>query len=127
MGGPTTIPLMIYAGADSCDSSSYMKAGSKRVYYYPGKGSVLFSEFPEGTPYLPCVCPICSSHTFDEVRESRRLIAMHNLWTLTQELRIIKQHIREGDYESYLETRFAQNPLAYEAFRYAKLKSRRLI
>ena len=127
MGGPTTIPLMIYAGADSCDSSSYMKAGSKRIYYYPGKGSIKFSELPDETPYLPCVCPICSTHTTNEVRDSRKLIAMHNLWMLTQELRIIKQHIREGDYESYLETRFAHNPLAYDAFRYAKLKTRRLI
>lgn len=127
LGGPSTFPLMVYAGVDSCDSSSYMKAGSKRIYYYPEKGSIRFSDLPDNITYLPCVCPICSSHTLDEIRNSRKFIAMHNIWMLTQEIRKIKQHLREGDYEEYLETRFSGNPHIYDAFRYAKLKIRGLV
>lgn len=127
MGGPTTIPLMIYAGADSFDSSSYMKAGSKRIFYSPEKGSIAFSELPEKYEYLPCVCPVCSTHTFNEVRNSRKLIAMHNLWMMSYELRKVKQHILDGDYEVYLEQRFMNNPITLDAYRYAKLKTRRLV
>ncbi|WP_246589261.1 tRNA-guanine transglycosylase [Methanofollis formosanus] len=126
LGGPTMIPLMVYMGADTFDSSAFLKAGSKRLYYMPGNGSIEFSDIPE-TTYLPCTCPICSIHPYEEVRSERKLIGMHNLWMITHEIRKLKMAIEENEVEQYLEKRFMNSPAMYEAFRYAKAKKRGLV
>lgn len=123
LGGPSYIPLLVYLGVDTFDSSSYLMAGSKRVYFAPGQGSVDFKEIGK-CEWLPCVCPVCSSHPSNEVREDRRLIALHNLWMISYEIRTLKIAIQENSLEQYLEQRFKPNPLIYEAYRYAKGKIR---
>lgn len=121
LGGPAMIPLMVYMGADTFDSSAFIKAGSKRLYFMPERGTIQFSDIPE-TQYLPCVCPVCSRHTYNEVRSERKLIAMHNLWMITHEIRKLKVAIEENEVEQYLEKRLKNNPAIYDAFRYAKAK-----
>jgi tRNA-guanine family transglycosylase len=123
LGGPSYIPLLVYLGVDTFDSSSYLRAGSKRVYFVPGQGSVDFQDIDKCT-WLPCVCPVCSAYPCNEVREDRRLIALHNLWMITYEIRKLKIAIRENSLEPYLEQRLKPNPLIYGAYRYAKGKVR---
>lgn len=123
LGGPSIIPLLVYLGVDSFDSSSFLTAGSNRIYYMPEKGSVKFQEMPD-IKKLPCVCPICGFHSFDEVRSQRKLIAMHNLWNITYELRKLKFCIEEDSLESYLRRRFEHNPLIKNAYEYAKARMR---
>lgn len=123
LGGPSIIPLLVYLGVDSFDSSSFMSAGSRRIYYTLEEGSVKLRRIQE-TKKLPCLCPICRTNSFDEVRAQRKLIAMHNLWTITYELRELKLHIEEGSLESYLSNRFKHNPLIKSAFEYAKTRVR---
>jgi len=123
LGGPLMIPLLTYLGADTFDSSSFLSAGSHRVYFAPELGSIEFCEMPQIT-MLPCVCPVCSRNTFEQVRSQRRLIGMHNLWMISYEMRKLKMHIGEGDLESYLDYRFTNNPLIKIAFKYAKAKVR---
>jgi len=125
LGGVSMIPLLVYIGADTFDSSAFLTAGSKRIYFRPGRNHTEFQDMRE-TKYLPCVCPICSTHSFKEVQSERRLIAMHNLWMINGELRQLKSAILDQDIESYLEGRFHQNPLINEGFRYAKMKVRGL-
>jgi len=126
LGGVSMIPLLAYLGVDTFDSSAFMTAGSKRIFFRPGRGHSEFQEMKE-TKYLSCVCPICSTRTFKEVRSQRRLVAMHNLWMITAELRRLKAAIEDQEIESYLEGRFFQNPLIHEGFRYAKMKVRGLV
>lgn len=123
LGGPTMIPLLTYLGVDSFDSSSFLSAGSNRVYFSPEKSSVEFREM-EKTSILPCVCPVCSKNSFEQVRSERKLIGMHNLWMIALELRKLKIHIQEEDLESYLDYRFMNNPQIKIAFQYAKGKVR---
>lgn len=122
LGGPTMIPLLTYLGIDSFDSSSFLTAGSHRVYFTPEQSSAAFEKMPK-TKMLPCVCPVCSKNTFEEVRAQRRLIGMHNLWMITYEIRKLKMHMQEGDLESYLDYRFMNNPQIKIAFKYAKAKA----
>ncbi|WP_440955298.1 tRNA-guanine transglycosylase [Methanosarcina sp. Mfa9] len=123
LGGPSIIPLLTYLGVDSFDSSSFLTAGSNRIYYMPEKGSIKFKEM-QGVSMLPCVCPVCSKNSFDDVRSQRKLIALHNLWTITYELRRLKLGIMEGNLEPYLEKRFEYNPLIKNAYKYAKTRMR---
>lgn len=122
LGGPAMIPLLTYLGVDSFDSSSFLTAGSHRVYFAPEQGATPFQEMAQ-TEMLPCVCPICSKNTFEQVRSQRRLIGMHNLWMISYEIRKLKMHITEGDLESYLDYRFMNTPQIKIAYKYAKAKS----
>ena len=123
LGGQLMIPLLTYLGVDSFDSSSFLSAGSNRVYFAPEYGATEFREL-KPLHMLPCVCPVCSKNTFEEIRSQRRLIGMHNLWMIAYELRKLKMHIQENDLETYLDYRFMNNPLIKVAFKYAKGKVR---
>lgn len=123
LGGPSYIPLLSYIGVDSFDSSSYLKAGSNRIYFISGQGSAELSDVGNQM-WLPCVCPVCSNTTAEEVRKERKLIALHNLWVITYELRRLKVAIQENEMDKYLEWRFQSNPIIQSAFRYAKGKKR---
>ncbi|WP_292370630.1 tRNA-guanine transglycosylase [Methanoregula sp. UBA64] len=122
LGGPLVISLLTYLGVDSFDSSSFLSAGSQRVYFTPDHGSRQFREMPQ-TPYLPCICPVCSKNTFEQIRSQRRLIGMHNLWMIAHELRKLKVHILDQDLEDYLDNRFANRPQIKIAYKYAKAKT----
>ncbi|MFA4859718.1 tRNA-guanine transglycosylase [Methanoregula sp.] len=121
LGGPAMIPLLTYLGVDSFDSSSFLSAGSNRVYFAPEQKSFAFNELPQ-TEMLPCVCPVCSKNSFEQVRSQRRLIGMHNLWMISYEIRKLKMHILEGDLESYLDYRFMNSAQIKIAYKYAKSK-----
>lgn len=123
LGGPSMIPLLTYLGVDSFDSSSFLSAGSNRVYFSLERGSTEFHKM-EKVSMLPCVCPVCSRYSFDQVRSQRRLIGMHNLWMIALEIRRLKIHIQEQDLESYLEYRFTNNPQIKISYQYAKGKVR---
>ncbi|MFA4849533.1 MAG: tRNA-guanine transglycosylase [Methanoregula sp.] len=122
LGGPAMIPLLTYIGVDSFDSSSFLTAGSHRVYFAPEQGATPFEDLPK-TELLPCVCPICSKNSFDQVRSQRQLIGMHNLWMISYEIRKLKMHMLDGDLESYLDYRFERTPQIKAAYKYAKAKA----
>ena len=120
------IPLLVYLGADTFDSSAFMISGSNRIFFKRGKRHLEFQNMGE-TKYLPCVCPVCCNRSLEEVRSQRKLVAMHNLWMITSEIRCLKSAIVENELESYLEERFSHNPLINEGFRYAKMKVRGIV
>ncbi|HQJ87966.1 MAG TPA: tRNA-guanine transglycosylase [Methanoregulaceae archaeon] len=126
IGGPALIPLLVYLGVDTFDSSSYIRAGANRVYFLPDHGSVSLLDL-DLADRLPCVCPVCSVYAAETIRAERRLIGLHNLWMIAYELRKLKLHIRQHDLETYLDHRFARNPVMQDVFRYAKSKMRGLV
>ncbi len=126
LGGMLHQLLLMYLGVDTFDSSSYIRGGSHREYYVPGLRSYRMKEFVH-LDYLPCSCPICTSNSPKEVKNSRDLITKHNLWTIIIEMRKFKWIVEmEKDVESYLETRFEGHKKAKRAFKTAKQKVRRL-
>jgi len=71
---------------------------------------------------LPCSCPVCSKRTAKELKEIPkqeriRLIAEHNLYVLLEELRRIREAIREGRLWELLESRAGAHPSMMEALR----------
>lgn len=97
IGHPATFAFFAAMGADSFDSASYSLYAEQDRYMTPS-GTLLLSEIEE----FPCVCPICSSYTPEEVKELNkkertRLIAKHNLYVCLTEIRKVREAIR-GDW-----------------------------
>jgi tRNA-guanine family transglycosylase len=126
LGGLLYQLLLMYLGVDSFDSSAFIRCGSHRRYFVPGFGDHNMSEF-ESIEHLPCSCPVCSEHTYSEVRASRELVTKHNLWALVLEVRKFRWMVEAGeDVENYLDLRFEGNEVTKRAYETAKQKIRRL-
>lgn len=126
LGGLTYQPLLLYLGVDSFDSSAFIRSAGNRNYLIPGFGGEPMKNVEE-LSYLPCACPVCSSRTFDAVREDRDLLVQHNLWALALELRRFRyMAAADEDLEGYLDLRFQGNKVTKRAFRLAKQQVRRL-
>ena len=69
----------------------------------------------------------CCSNTIKVLRNSRNLLALHNLWSLWFEIKQVRFAISEGYIEKYLEKRFSRTPIVAEAFEYAKMKIKNLV
>jgi len=126
LGGFLTVPLLAYLGVDSSDSTSFIICGGNRRYFVPGYREISMGSLEEYEE-LPCNCPICSSRDLNEIRGDRSLIALHNLWALWHELKMVRYAISEGRLESYLTNRYAETPTLKSALEYAKMKRRKLI
>jgi 7-cyano-7-deazaguanine tRNA-ribosyltransferase len=95
-GHPLTIPLAVALGCDIFDSASYMLYAKDGRYMTPS-GTVRLDELA----YLPCQCPVCSSHSLQDLRgmqgEQMTIeIAKHNLHVLKAEVDSVKQAIIDG-------------------------------
>lgn len=116
-GHPMLFPLAALLGCDLFDSSSYAK------YAYDNR-----MMFPWGTEKLEnmeeflCSCPVCSSHTPEELRkmpadERHRLLAMHNLYVSFTELKKVREAIRKGRLWEMVEQRVRVRPELLDALR----------
>jgi len=126
LGGILSTPLLVYLGADSFDSTSFIICGGKRQYFVPNYSYVSMKRIAELNE-LPCACSVCSSKTIQEIRENRALISLHNLWVLWYEIKQVHFAIAEQRLESYIKERYTRNPLALKAFEYAKRKIKRIL
>ncbi|MDK2782257.1 MAG: 7-cyano-7-deazaguanine tRNA-ribosyltransferase, partial [Archaeoglobi archaeon] len=114
-GHPMVLSLAVALGCDLFDSAAYaLYARDDR--YLTEYGTLHLSELK----YFPCSCPVCSSHTPEELRKSDekfRLLSLHNLYVTFEELRRIKQAIEEGSLAELLEARVRSHPSLLDAFR----------
>jgi 7-cyano-7-deazaguanine tRNA-ribosyltransferase len=114
-GHPLTIPLAIALGCDTFDSASYMLYAKDGRYMHAG-GTVRFDELL----YLPCQCPVCASHSVQELRslekDSRTVeVAKHNLHVLKAEVDACKQAIMDGRLWEYVMQKARAHPKLIEA------------
>ncbi len=120
VGHPMIIPYLVAVGADLFDSASYiLYARDNRLLFEWGTKHLneLF--------YLPCSCPVCSKYSVEELREMDRrertkLIAIHNLYVLYNEIKRVKQAIKEGRLWEYLETKSRSHPRLRRIFEILK-------
>jgi len=95
-------------GCDLFDSAAYaLYARQDRYLTVHGTGKL------EEMSYLPCCCPVCQEHTHKELMESPDktvLLARHNLYVSLQEMKQVKESIREGSLWDLLETRCRSHP-----------------
>jgi 7-cyano-7-deazaguanine tRNA-ribosyltransferase len=116
-GHPLTIPLAVALGCDIFDSASYMLYAKDGRYMTPS-GTVRLDELA----YLPCQCPVCSSHSLQDLRdmqgEQRTIeVAKHNLYILKAEVDSVKQAIIDGRLWECVMQKARAHPKLMEAVR----------
>ena len=120
-GHPMMFSLAVALGCDLFDSASYALY-AKDGRYMTVRGTYHVKELL----YLPCSCPICSSHDAAElaIGENREeLLARHNLYVTFQEMREVKQAIREGSLWELVEYRCRAHPRLLSGLRRALFHS----
>ncbi|WP_457751360.1 tRNA guanosine(15) transglycosylase TgtA [Thermococcus sp.] len=116
-GHPMIFALAVAMGVDLFDSASYALYAKDNRYLTP-EGTKRLEELE----YFPCSCPVCSHYTPQELRkmpkeERTRLLALHNLWVIREELNRVKQAIREGTLWELVDERARSHPKMFAAYK----------
>lgn len=116
-GHPMVFALAVAMGIDLFDSASYALYAKDDRYMTP-EGTKRLEELE----YFPCSCPICSRYTPQELREMSkeertRLLALHNLWVIREELNRVKQAIKEGTLWQLVDERSRSHPKMFAAYK----------
>jgi 7-cyano-7-deazaguanine tRNA-ribosyltransferase len=114
-GHPAMLALAVALGCDLFDSAAYALF-ARRGRYMTSMGTLAFSEID----YFPCTCPSCVSFNPAQVKKWRReeqeaFLASHNLYVSLEEVRRIRQAIREGRLWELLEARSRSHPAMRKA------------
>ncbi|MBW6469989.1 MAG: tRNA guanosine(15) transglycosylase TgtA [Methanosarcinaceae archaeon] len=116
-GHPMMFALAVALGCDLFDSAAYALY-AKDGRYMTSHGT----HHVEDLHYLPCSCPICVSHTAEELKSAENiseLLARHNLYVTFQEMRLVKQSIKEGNLLELVELRCRAHPHLLEGLKQA--------
>ncbi|NJE06096.1 tRNA guanosine(15) transglycosylase TgtA [Thermococcus sp. M36] len=116
-GHPMIFALAVAMGIDLFDSASYALYAKDDRYMTP-EGTKRLEELE----YFPCSCPVCSRHTPQELREMpkeerTRLLALHNLWVIREELNRVKQAVKEGTLWELVDERARSHPKMFAAYK----------
>jgi len=113
LGHPMLFGLAVGLGCDIFDSAAYaLFAKDKR--YITNYGTKKISELE----YLPCSCLVC--HNKNPADLDEHAIALHNLYVSYEEIRRVKQAIKENTLWEYIEMRAISHPSLYKAVRSLK-------
>ncbi|AAY80043.1 queuine tRNA-ribosyltransferase [Sulfolobus acidocaldarius DSM 639] len=116
-GHPHIFAFAVALGVDTFDSASYILYARDHRYMTRERVYRL-----EELDYFPCSCPICSRYSPKDVMEMPeeqkvRLIALHNLYVIKEEINYIKQSLKEGRLFEYIQQKAYSHPSTFEAFR----------
>jgi len=116
-GHPMIFSLAVALGCDLFDSAAYALYARDDRYLTPNGTKKL-----EELHYFPCSCPVCMRYTPEELREMEkderaRLLAEHNLYVSFEEIRRIKQAIKENTLFELVESRIRSHPNLLGAWR----------
>ena len=107
-GHPAMFSLAVALGCDLFDSASYALY-AKEGRYMTVRGTYHLDKLQ----YLPCSCPVCISHDAGKLMKSEKreeLLARHNLYATFEEMREVKQAIKEGSLWELVEQRCRSHP-----------------
>ncbi|MDD5112061.1 MAG: tRNA guanosine(15) transglycosylase TgtA [Candidatus Altiarchaeota archaeon] len=115
LGHPMVFGLAVAMGCDLFDSAAYsLYAQNDR--YLTVEGTKRLSELE----YVPCSCPVCSRHgiRLKELNgdERVRMLARHNLYVTMEEIRTVKQAIRENSLWELIAMRCRAHPKLLDGF-----------
>lgn len=113
-GHPMVFALAVLLGCDIFDSAAYALYAKKGRYLTRYKTSII-----EDINHLPCACPVCISHNPEDLRKDVRMLAEHNLYVTFEEIRLIKQSIREGNLWELVERRCRSHPYLLDGLKRA--------
>jgi len=119
-GHPMIFSLAVALGCDLFDSAAYALYAKDDRYLTP-HGTKKIEELH----YFPCSCPVCMKYTPKELREMgkderERVLAEHNLYVTFEEIRRIKQAIKENNLFELVEKRIRSHPNLLKAWRIVK-------
>ncbi len=117
-GHPITFSLLVSAGVDLFDSAMYSLAAERDVYLteYGSKDLREIEEFS-------CSCEVCRKYTPKDLlemdkKEREKLLAIHNLYVIKEEISRIRQSIKENRLWELVQIRTRAHPKLLEAFTY---------
>lgn len=116
-GHPLTMALAVALGCDTFDSASYILFARKGRYMSRSGVTTL-----ESMKFLPCSCQVCGGASVKgllelEEKERTRLLAVHNLYILREEVEACKEAIVEGRLWDLVQERSMAHPRLREAFK----------
>jgi len=114
-GHPMMFALAVALGCDLFDSAAYALYAKDRRYI-TSRGTYHVDDLK----YLPCSCPICMSHSAEELKKAHNcteLLARHNLYVTFEEVREVRQAIWEGNLLELVEQRCRSHPRMLEALK----------
>lgn len=114
-GHPSMLSLAVLLGCDLFDSAAYALYAKDGRYITP-EGTYKI----ENLKYFPCSCPICSSYTPKELKKDNdfiKLLSEHNLYSISTEIKVIKQAICEGSLFELVERRCHSHPKLIDALK----------
>lgn len=117
-GHPMVFPLAALLGCDLFDSASYAK--------YARNGRMMFGDGTrhlDELKWLPCSCPVCSTHTASELQESsdrENLISRHNLYVCFGMIKTVRQAIKDGTLWELVQMQARSHPAMLEALKALK-------
>ncbi len=109
-GHPLILAFACLLGIDLFDSAYYALSARRGKYLLQSGQSFDLKSMKE----VACNCPICSRFTPKEFSE--RELALHNLYVIQEELRTIKQAIREERIWELVEQRIKAHPSLLDAY-----------
>ncbi|MCS7119365.1 MAG: tRNA guanosine(15) transglycosylase TgtA [Archaeoglobaceae archaeon] len=116
-GHPMIFAMAVALGCDLFDSAAYaLFARDDR--YLTIYGTKKLSELH----YFPCSCPVCTKMTPEEVKELDKrdrevFLAEHNLYATFEEIKVIKEAIKENTLFELVEKRIRAHPNLISAWR----------
>jgi len=109
-GHPMFFAMAVAMGVDLFDSAAYaLYAKDKR--YLTQTGTLKLDEMT----HLPCSCPACIGKTPKQM--TYKDLAEHNLYVTFNEIKLIKEHIKQGTLFELIEQRAAAHPELYKAMK----------
>jgi 7-cyano-7-deazaguanine tRNA-ribosyltransferase len=116
-GHPMLFAMSVAIGCDLFDSAAYALY-AKDDRYLTVYGTKKLDELS----YFPCNCPVCVDYTPEEFRkinkgEREKLLAKHNLYVSFQEIKVVKQAIKENSLFELVEKRIRAHPYLLSAWR----------
>ncbi|MEM5781859.1 MAG: tRNA-guanine transglycosylase [Candidatus Aenigmatarchaeota archaeon] len=112
VGSTLTMHIMFLAGADSIDSSSWRTKAAFGAIQLPGIGDRYITPNKRHQKYTQlknheikileeCECPACKKSSFEELKKSFTLRALHNAWVFQKEIEKTRKLVKDNKYEEY--------------------------
>jgi len=116
-GHPMMFALATALGCDLFDSAAYAIYARDDRYM-----TVRTTEHLADLESFPCSCPVCAANTPEDLRgmdddERERALAEHNLYVSFEEIRTVKQAIRQGNLLELVEARARGHPAMLDGYR----------
>ncbi len=114
-GHPSMFALAVALGCDVFDSAAYALY-AKEGRYITTYGTLKLDEMSE----LPCACPVCRSHTVEELKKSpdkQKLLAYHNLAVTMAEISRIRAAVQDGTLWELVDERCRGHPKLLDGYR----------